>query len=118
LNLSGFPLLVFGLETGKKDRNNVIRSLKQISKDIIASLTTVNLEDDAAVDGLTLATQFGVEHEIASHFRSRSREDLGDGFQQLDRAAACLDVKIVIVTLLFNAMETFLVDVLPMSDET
>jgi hypothetical protein len=41
-----------------------------------------------------------------------------DRLQQLDGPAACLDVVVVIVTLLFDTVESFLVNILAMSYES
>ena len=85
--------------------------------DVLALLATVKLHDDTLVNGLALSAEARRKLEGKLLLLRQATQRLSKRLEQLYGAATCLDVVVVIVALLLNAVETFLVQVLLVGDE-
>jgi len=89
----------------------------QLINDLLALLPTIELLDDAFVDRLTLTANASRNLEQLTLPFGHAEELLGEGFEKLDRAPACFDVVVVIVSFFFDLVQSLLVEVLPVGDE-
>jgi hypothetical protein len=77
--------------------------------DVLTLLTTIELHDDTLVNGLALSAKAGRKLEGKLLLLRQATQGLSKRLEQLNCAAACFDVVVVVVALLLNAVETFLV---------
>lgn len=93
------------------------RSVKHLPDDPLSTLPIINLLDDPLVDSFALATQTTRKLE-SRPFTLRHHEELLDNrFNKLDSAGTRLDMVVVVVSVLLNAMERIFKLVLPMGDK-
>lgn len=111
------PLLVLLLEPRHDNRDDCEWVLEHVVGDFAALLGSVYLLEHPLVDRGALPAQPSRHLEVGP-FRGRQREHLlCDRLQELYALLVRLDVEVVVVPLFFDAMQTLLVGVLPMSDE-
>ncbi|KAH0357063.1 hypothetical protein KCU81_g246, partial [Aureobasidium melanogenum] len=118
LTLSLFPLLKLLLESVQQHRNDLVRLSVERLDNHVALLASVKLHDDALVDCLALSTESGRNLKSLLFTVVHAENLLCNGLKQLDRARTSLNVEVVVVAFFLDLVESFFVDVLPVSDET
>ena len=111
------PLLVLLLETRHDNRHHSKRIPEHFISYLAALLCAVDLLEDAFVDRRALPAKAGWHLECHPLSRTQGEHLLCNGFKELDTLLVGLNVEIVIVALLLDTVEAFLVSILPVRDK-
>lgn len=116
--LSESPLLVFLLQPRHHDRHDREGLVSHLNDDLDAFLRTVDLLQNALVERRATSAETNRQLVACPLLYGQGKHLLRDRLQQLDAFLVRLDVEIVVVTFLFNTMQTFLVTILPMGHKS
>ena len=111
LALRTFPFLVLLLQPRQHDRHSDARVVVERSDHLESVLPSVHLLDDALVYALALPAEPRLESERCSLVCIHHGDPRGNGLQQGYRAQIRLDVVVVLVALLFTAIQRIFVHV-------
>lgn len=115
--LAGLPLLTLLLQAVEQNWQHMTRALKHILDDLLSVLPIVDLLDHALVDGLALAAQARRQLERGPLRLRHDRELLDDRLNELDGPRTSLNVMVIVMAVLLNAVESVLILILTMSHE-
>ena len=112
------PLFVFLLEPSHYNRYDSEGVLKHFVGDFDAPLSPIDLLEDASVDRSALTAKARGDLEGRSFRRQQCEHLLRDGLEELNALLVRLDIEIIVVALLLDAVEALLVSVFPVRNES
>ena len=116
--LTRFPLFTLLLETEKNDGQNMGWSLEHLLDDLLPALSVVDLFDHPLVDGLALSAKARRKLERGALGFRHNEELLHNRLDKLNRPRARLNVVVIVMSVLFNAMQGIFKLVLTVGNES